>query len=150
MSVQQTYQTMHDAPSETTLCPSETGLLPQNNQQQQQRQPRSKAIRNKAKKVLKGIADSYIQDAHVTSLASQPPVSCKDPKEGAGLTRAIVARSEAKRDRNPTYLDLRRSLEIGTGQSYGEPGRGHNCSFDDDRREGNTCEEQLRLQAIMM
>jgi hypothetical protein len=84
MSVQQTYQTMHDAPSETTLCPSETGLLPQNNQQQQQRQPRSKAIRNKAKKVLKGIADSYIQDAHVTSLASQPPPA---PRQNATGTR---------------------------------------------------------------
>ena len=81
MSAAPTYQTMHSAPSEVTLtpsevtlCPSEMGLLPPTSQQLQ-RQPKSKVLRDKAKKVLKGLADSYLDDAHATSMAKAPCVS---------------------------------------------------------------------------
>jgi hypothetical protein len=50
------------------------GVLPPPSEQVQ-RQPKSKVLRDKAKKAFKGLADSYLDDAHATSMTKGPSVS---------------------------------------------------------------------------
>ncbi|KAI9150283.1 hypothetical protein HJFPF1_10042 [Paramyrothecium foliicola] len=116
MSSHQTYQTAHNAPSEVTLapseatlCPSEMELLPAN--AQQQRQPMSKVLRDKAKRVLKGLADSYIDDAHASSFAKGLAVSPRRCRRPAVTTLTCRVDSSPRCEIPPAVHELNDTID---------------------------------------